>query len=77
MTESFNAGDTVFYKRSTDHYLQCRIVQVVGGETGIHIALLEADWYPSSFWVHNPTHFQEGLCENTPFLCRLVVKLGA
>ena len=51
MTESFNAGDTVFYKRSTDHYLQCRIVQVVGGETGIHIALLEADWHPSSFWV--------------------------
>jgi hypothetical protein len=31
--------------------LQCRIVQVVGGETGVHIALLEADWYPSSFWV--------------------------
>ena len=23
MTESFNAGDTVFYKRSPDHYLQC------------------------------------------------------
>ena len=40
MTESFNAGDTVFYKTSTDHYLQCRIVQVVGGETGVHIALL-------------------------------------
>jgi hypothetical protein len=51
MTESFNAGDTVFYKTSTDHYLQCRIVQVVGGETGVHIALLEADWYPCSFWV--------------------------
>ena len=51
MTESFNAGDTVFYKRSTDHYLQCRIVQVVGGETGIQIGLLETDWYPSYFWV--------------------------
>ena len=38
MTESFNAGDTVFYKRSPDHYLQCRIVQVVDGQTGIHIA---------------------------------------
>ena len=51
MMESFNAGDAAFYKRRTDHYLQCRIVQVVGGETGIHIALLETDWYPSSFWV--------------------------
>ena len=60
MTESFNAGDTVFYKRSPDHYLRCRIVQVVGGETGIHIALLEADWHPSSFWVQQ-THFLESL----------------
>jgi len=51
MMESFNAGDTAFYKRRTDHYLQCRVVQVVGGETGVHIALLETDWYPSSFWV--------------------------
>jgi len=47
--ESFNAGDTLFYKRRPDHYLQCRVVQVVGGETGIHIALLEARLAPFFF----------------------------
>ena len=61
MTESFNAGDTVFYKRAPDHYLQCRIVQVVGGQTGVHIALLEADWYPLLLFGFNPTHFLESL----------------
>jgi len=64
MTESFNTGDTVFYKRAPDHYLQCRIVQVVGGETGIHIALLEADWHPSSFWVQPDALSREPLWEN-------------
>ena len=64
MTESFNAGDTVFYKRAPDHYLQCRIVQVVGGQTGVHIALLEADWYPHSFWVQPDTLSREPLWEN-------------
>jgi len=48
---SFNPGDTVFYKRSSGQYLECKIVQVVGGETGIRIMLLDTDWYPSSFWV--------------------------
>ena len=66
MTESFDAGDTVFYKRSSDHYLQCRIVQAVGGETGIHIALLEADWYPPSFWVQPDALSREPLWKYQP-----------
>jgi len=63
MMESFNAGDTAFYKRRTDHYLQCRIVQVVDGQAGIHIALLEADWYPPSFWVQPDALSREPLWE--------------
>jgi hypothetical protein len=66
MREFFNAGDTAFYKRRTDHYLQCRVVQVAGGETGIHIALLEADWYPSSFWVQPDALSREPLRKQKP-----------
>lgn len=60
-SESFNPGDTVFYKRSPDEYLQCKIVQVVGGEIGIYIALLATDWLPSSFWVQPEALFREPL----------------
>jgi hypothetical protein len=58
---SLNPGDTVFYKRSPGQYLECRIVRVADGETGIYITLLDTDWCPSTFWVQPDTLSREPL----------------